>query len=261
MKKLTTILAVLAMSNFAFSQEQTQKEESTETQFSNPLYLDIPTEFNVKKGYKELNVLGAFQNFDEFKYYRTAVEYAFSPIDNLGLEVETPFNLYSSPENAENKLEAIRIGGMYSLPNLKIQDFALSVGFYNDFEFSTFQHFGKPLFEGNAFHPFIGIAKVWDKKFTTLVFAGPNFRTNFEENHTLTDFHINTTLGYKIGEKNNFVNLETNSVVYKGDWSTYLRPQVRLSLKEQWSLGLGATIPTKSEQKGFGGFFRLIYNP
>lgn len=260
MKKLITLLALIAVSNSYFAQEK----ETKETKFSQPLYLDLPGDLNVKKGYKELNFLGAYQNFEEFNYYRTAVEYAFSPIDNLGLEVEIPFNFYGmkhETEESENKLEAIRIGGMYSLPNLKIQDFALSVGFYNDFEFSTFQHFGKPLFEGNAFHPFIGIAKVWDKKFTTLVYAGPNFRTNFEENHTLTDFHINTTLGYKIGEKNIFVNLETNSVVYKGDWETYLRPQVNLYLKEHWNLGFGTTIPTKKEQKGFGGFFRLIYNP
>lgn len=257
MKKITTILSILIFNSIALGQELALNE----TKFSQPLFLDLPGDLNVKKGYKEMNVLGSFQNFNEFKYYRASAEFAFAPINNLSIEIETPFNFYSKPQNSENKVEALRIGGMYSIPKLNIEDFALSVGFYNDFELSTFHEFGKPLFEANAFQPFVGIAKVWGKKITTLATFGGNFHHNYEHNHNTNDIRFNANFGYQLDNKNTFLNIETNSTIYKGKWHTYIRPQARFILLEKWSLGLGSTIPTEKGEKGFGAFFRVSFNP
>lgn len=255
-KLLLIVFTILSFNSFA--------QEANEAKFSQPLYLDLPGDLNVKKGYKELNSLKAFQSYKEYNYYRLSFEYAFAPLNNLGLEVEVPTNLYSKKEHTaevENKIEAIRIGGMYSIPNINLKNTAVAVGFVNDFEFNSFEHFGKPLFEANALNPFIVLAKVWANRFSTLIYAGPNFHTTYDNNHTKTDLRINTTVGYRFGKKRNFVNIESNQIVYKGKWETILRPQVRLFLSNQWALGIGTTLPMQDNLEGAGGFVRIILNP
>lgn len=257
--KFYGLLSVLCLSISAMAQDTI-----ADNNFSLPLYLDLPGEMNVSKGYKELNVLTAYQNFSEFNYYRFSTEFAFSPMNNLGLEIEVPFNLYSlknESEEPENKIEAVRVGGMYSFSNMKRKKTVLAIGFVNDVEFSSFKEFGKPLFEGNALNPFLAIAKIWGDKFSTVFYTGPNFHTSFDEHNTQTEWKLNTTLGYKISKKNNFINVEINQSVYKSDWQTTIRPQARIFIADQWSVGAGISFPVDIEAAHSGGFMRLIFSP
>lgn len=255
-KFVLVIFTLLSVSSFA--------QEASEVKFSQPLYLDLPGNLNVKSGYKELNSLQSFQSFKEYNYYRLSVEYSFAPISNLGLEIELPTNLYANnvhTAEVENKIEAIRIGAIYSIPNLKLMNSAIGVGFVNDFEFTSFKHFGKPLFEANAINPFILFAKVWGNRFTTLAYSGPNFHTTFFDSRTEAELRINATFGYRFGKYNHFANVEINQIVFKGNWETVLRPQVRIYVAKQWRLGIGTSIPVQDNFNGTGAFARLIFNP
>ena len=76
-RKLLVPILLLGFATKGICQQQIK-----EVKFSQPLYLDLPGDLNVKKGYKEINVLNAYQSFTEYKYYRLSAEYAFAPINN-----------------------------------------------------------------------------------------------------------------------------------------------------------------------------------
>jgi len=263
------IILFTCLSASAQKAETTSQEESEiRAKFAMPLYLDLPAEMDVEKGYKELNVLGGYTDYKTNSTFRTIVEYAFAPAKRLAFEVELPFSFeHNKKENgeplaeAENRLEGFKFGGMYTFAVIPQQKMALSAGFFNELEATPFKEFGNPLFEGNIFQPFIGGAKVWGNKFHTLIYTGPSVRTSFHESETTTDWKINTNLSYRFGKKENYAGLEINQTAYKGYFETILRPQVHLSFTPQIALGIGATIPAKAEGMNTGGFFRFIYMP
>ena len=94
--KLFLVIVLLQMSNLVFSQEQ--KLEPQELKHYMPLYLDIPAEMNVKKGYKEINVAGGYADFKDFSGQKALIEYDFAPIDKLGFEIEIPFTFVQNKE-------------------------------------------------------------------------------------------------------------------------------------------------------------------
>ena len=265
-------LFILFGSLTAYAQNSAGKEQNDSekpTKYAMPLYLDLPAEMDVEKGYQEMNVLAGFTDYKANSTFRTIVEYAFAPAKRLAFEVELPFSFEHNKEvdgietgEAENRLEGFKFGGMYTFSVIPQQKLALSAGFFNELEATPFKDFGHPLFEGNIFQPFIGGAKVWGENFHTLLYTGPSIRTAFEEKETVTDWKINTNLSYRFGKKENYAGVEINQTAFKGGYfETILRPQVHISFTPQVVLGVGATIAAKSEGMNGGGFFRLIYMP
>ena len=276
-QQITTIILILA-SFSAFCQAK-KKEEPTKHYM--PLYLDIPAEMNVKKGYKEINIAGGYADFKDFNGVRTLIEYDFAPIDKLGFEIEMPFVIVNNktsaiqtgntdavvPEEggAVKSAMALRVGFNYSLLNFTKTKTSVSVGYFNEFELTPFEHFGKPLLEGNVYNPFIAVAKIWGNRLHTMIYTGPAIKQSFEHHTIKTAYRFNTIVSYRFGkgEKESFAGIECNQTGAKEDaGQMILRPQIQLAFTEKWKLGFVAGIPIATNNHfNSSGFLRLIYSP
>lgn len=278
MKKLitTALFSVLCLS--AYCQEE-KKEESTKHYM--PLYLDIPAEMNVKKGYKEINLASGYADYKDFSSIRTLLEYDFAPIDKLGFEIEIPFvfvNQKTTTTQSESttvvaheegeavkSVTALRVGFNYSLYNSSKAQTSISIGYFNELELTPFEHFGKPLFEGNVYNPFLSVAKIWKKRWHTMVYSGPAIKQSFEHHESNTAYRFNTIISYRFGsgEKENFAGIECNQTWAKeAAGQMVLYPQVQLELADKWKLGVVAGVPVATNNHLNGsGFLRLIYSP
>lgn len=283
MKKKILFLGFLGFVTHLFSQEKAVAEEK-EIKHYMPLYLDIPAEMNVKKGYQEINIAGGYADFKNFNGVRSLIEYDFAPIDKLGFEIEIPFifvhNKLENHENisSENESEhiiipeeggaaedamALRVGFNYTFLTLPQTKTSISVGYFNELETSAFSNFGKPLFVANVYNPFIAAAKIWGERFHPMIYAGPAIKQEFKSDETKTQYRFNTILSYRFGkgEKESFAGLECNQTFGAADKpQMVLRPQVQLQMSDNCKIGIIAGIPTKTSNDLNGsGFLRLIY--
>lgn len=251
-----------------------------------PLYLDIPAELNVRKGYKEVDVAGGYADFRDFNGVRSLIEYDFAPINNLGFEIEVPFVFVhdkhpfpaGDPEEvvvpeeggAEASAMALRLGFTYTVLTLPTAKTTFAVGYNNELETSPFKEsggrrFGDPVFSANVYNPFLVAAKVWGERFHSMIYTGPAIKQDFESNKSKTQYRLNTILSYRFGKGDNesFAGVECNQSFGKDlKAQLLLRPQVQLHLSERWKLGLIAGIPVETETHLKGsGFIRVMYSP
>ncbi|WP_379966240.1 HAEPLYID family protein [Epilithonimonas sp. UC225_85] len=281
-KILVSTFFLLLFSNDLFAQgNNTEETKEADLKYYMPLYLDIPAEMNVKKGYQELNLAGGYADFKNFEGVRTLVEYDFAPVDNLGFEIEVPFIFVhdklkgvSAPESENTTVPeeggntddamALRIGFNYTFLTLPEAKTTLSAGYFNELETSPFDEFGKPLFVGNVYNPFFAAAKIWGQRLQSMIYAGPAIKQEFESNETKTQYRFNTILSYRFGkgEKESFFGLECNQTFGKEDKpQLILRPQVQLQMTDDFKIGLVAGVPVMtSNDLNASGFLRLIYS-
>ena len=262
-----------------------ERESETELKHYVPLYLDIPAELNVKKGYQEINVAGGYGFFRDNNAVRGLIEYDFAPIDKLGFEIEIPFiflpNQHDSPGDyleevmlteeggALESAASLRLGFTYTLFSLPAAKTTLGVGYNNELETLPFAEFndesGHRLFIANVYNPFITVAKIWGERFHSMIYTGPAIKQEFDIHKSKTQYRFNTILSYRFGRgnKESFVGLECNQSFGKHMIAQMvLRPQVQLDLSYRWKIGIitGIPIETYNYMKG-GGFLRLIYSP
>lgn len=277
--KLAFVFLLLTIVQKANAQDAKTENEVLEHYM--PMYLDMPAEINVRKGYKEINLGLGYASFRDFNGQRMMLEYDFAPKNNLGFEIEVPFifvqnkNIQTNtgvddvivPEEGGNvqSAMAMRLGVNYTLHSFIKAKTSISVGYFNEFETTPFAHFGKPLIEANIYNPFFSIAKIWGERFHTMLYCGPAIRQSFTGEEAKTVFRFNPTISYHIGKlnKGNFVALECNNVWANGDaGQMVLRPQFLLQLTNKWKLGFvgGVPIATNNHLKG-SGIVRLIYSP
>ena len=273
-------LAILIFSfQTAFAQEA---KEKTELKHYMPMYLDMPAELNVRKGYKEINIGYGMADFRDFSGIRSILEYDFAPINNLGFEIEVPFIFvnYKHPQptitgtddvivpeeggNVQSAM-AMRLGVNYTLHSFDKAKTTISIGYFNEFESSPFKHFGKPLIEANVYNPFFSVAKIWGKRFHTMIYAGTATKQEFENHHTKTVFRFNPNISYRFGkdDKENFIALEVNHTWAKDDaGQMVLRPQFLLQIAPKWKCGFVGGIPVATNNHlNVSGILRLIYSP
>jgi hypothetical protein len=286
MKRILSLSALFTAfcCNSLYAQE-TKPEEETELKHYMPLYLDIPAELNVKKGYKEINVGFGYADFKDFSGERALVEYDFAPVRKLGFEIEVPFVFVHNkhevaavaPGHEEEDVQvpeeggatesamALRVGFNYSFLTLRKAKMTFAGGYFNEIETSPFKEFGKPVFIANVYNPFIAVAKIWGTRLHSMVYAGPAIKQEFHNNETKTAWRLNTILSYRFGknEKESFAGIECNQSFSSGDKAQLLlRPQVQLQFSEKISLGIIAGIPVQTANNLNGsGFLRFIYRP
>lgn len=279
MRSFLFYLLYLLLACTTYAQENSIEEK--EVNHYVPLYLDIPTELNVRKGYKDVSLAGGFANFRDFRRFRTLVEYGFAPVDKLGVEIEMPFvfiqrksvdMMAGSPRaaipeegGAEESVTALRVGVNYSFLTLPRARTTFSAGYFNEIETSPFARFGKPLLASNLSNPFVVAAKIWGERFHTMIYTGPALKRVFERHETKTQYLFNTIISYRIGrgDAESFIGLESNQVFASQEkGQMILRPQVLLPLNKLWKLGIVTSVPiaTSNHLKGHF-FFRLIYLP
>ena len=84
--------------------------------------------------------------------------------------------------------------------------------------FVALNKFGsESVFSGNVYNPFFVAAKRWGNNFHTLLYTGPVFEHNFDENSWHTNYQINSNFHYMIPGTRNFIGLEINKEIYQKD--------------------------------------------
>ncbi len=232
-----------------------------------PLYIDLIRDLGARKGEKEWNFgFGIADNLD-YDTYEMLVEYEWAVADRFGLEVETPFTFFGARRNGgdadrpANRLESLKIAAQWTFLVNERAATSLALGYINEFEFSPFDSFGDPLIKGNVYNPFIIAAKRWGNNWHTLLYTGPRFEQVFATNEVSQAFEINSNVHYMIPGTRNFVGVEFNKLLTEVGLEGTLRPQMRVSIAENFLVGIVTGIPVDRTNERFSMFTRLIWEP
>ena len=232
-----------------------------------PLYIDLIRDLGARKGEAEWNLGVGLADNVRFDSYEVLVEYEWAPVNRLGLEVEFPFTFYSPIEGTSrdsvpsNQLDALQVAMQWTFYVNPKAAASMAVGYLNEFQLSDFDTFGKPLFSGNAYSPFLVVAKRWGQDFHSLIYTGPIFEQAFESGTVESEYQLNTSLHYMVPGTVNFIGVEFNKSFEHGDFDMTIRPQMRLDISESMLVGIVAGIPVAREKERFSAFIRLIYEP
>lgn len=256
-------------SDSAYIKEVEQQKEPAKVLHAEPLYIDLIRDLGARKGEREWNVGFGLTDNNDFDLYTALVEYEFAPFDRLGLEIELPFSFYYRNHQGVNKdsiprsrLNAIKLAMQYSFFVSEHLKTSMAIGYIHEFEMPAFKQYGnKALVQGNAYNPFFVAAKRWGNNFHTLVYTGPYISHHFTDNSVHTSWQINTSFHYMIPGTRNFIGVEYNKQLEKGDFDMTIRPQLRLGVAENLLVGIIAGIPIRRENERFSSFVRLIYEP
>jgi hypothetical protein len=232
-----------------------------------PLYVDLIRDLGARKGEREWNLgLGISDNL-EFDSYEALIEYEWAAANRLGLEVELPFTFYSAMEGIprdsvpSDQLDALQAAIQWSFYVNQKQALSMALGYLNELELSNFDNFGKPLFKGNVYNPFLVVAKRWGHNFHSLIYTGPQIEQDFKSGEVETTFEINTSFHYMVPGTDNFIGIEFNKFLKNSELDMTLRPQMRLGISEDLLVGIVAGISLNRDEERFSAFMRLIYEP
>lgn len=231
-----------------------------------PLYIDLIRDLGARKGESEWNIgFGLTDNNDHDKYL-VLVEYEWAPIDRLGFEVELPFSFYypnnGNKDSPGSKLNSIKLAFQYSFYVSEKYKTSMAIGYIQEFELNEFYKYkNNKLFVGNIYNPFFISAKRWGNNFHTLLYTGPEFIHHFSNKSININWQINSNLHYMIPGTTNFIGIEFNKTIYKGDFDMTIRPQMRVGITDNMLIGIVTGIPISRENERFSLFLRLIYEP
>ncbi len=231
-----------------------------------PLYIDLIRDLGARKGEREWNLGLGLTDQLRFDSYEALIEYEWAPINRLGLEVELPFTLYSSLNGTErdsvpsDRLNSLKVAAQWSFLVDVDRSLSMALGYIHELEVTEFDRFGKPLFEGNVFNPFLVVAKRWGDNFHTLIYTGPKIGKAFGQG-IQTSFEINTSIHYMIPGTRNFIGLETNKSADQDSFNAVVRPQMRVGVTDNLLIGIIAGVPVNRSQERFSSFVRLIWEP
>jgi hypothetical protein len=249
-----------------YIQEVENNKNPEKVLHAEPLYIDLIRDLGARKGEKEWNVgLGLTDN-GNFDKYTALVEYEWAPIDRLGLEVELPFSLYY-PTNGigtapSNKLNSFKLAAQYSFYVSEKNKTSMALGYIQELELTEFDKYAKDkIFTGNIYNPFFVGAKRWGNNFHTLLYTGPAFINHFSDKSLHTSWQINSNFHYMISGTRNFIGIEINKTIEKGDFDMTIRPQMRVGIADNLLIGIVTGIPISRENERFSTFLRLIYEP
>lgn len=266
-KTLTTIL-FLAISFVSLSQQDSLRPKKVlppKISHAEPLYSDLVRDLGARRGEHEWNVGAGFSRSHHHEYFSSLVEYEFAPINRLGFEVEVPFVVSSrwndsTARNSESSIEGFKLSTQYTFLVSERMKTSMAVGYTHEFEFVPFQNYDEEnMFHGNDFRPFFVAAKRWGNSFHTMIIAGPEWETHRTEPNLFAS-NLDVSAHYVLPKTGHFIGFEINNQWVSGELTSYLRPQMRLTLSSTLKIGLVSEIPlTKNERSGF--FCRLIYEP
>ena len=250
-----------------YIEEVEKNKKADKVLHAEPLYIDLIRDLGAHKGEREWNVGFGLTDNSKFDSYEVLVEYEWAPIDRLGLEVELPFTFYSPLEQQNgtvppsNQLNSLKLAAQWSFFVNKSIATSMAIGYINEFELSDFRNFAKPLVTGNVYNPFFVIAKRWGNNFHSLIYTGPMIKQHFATNTFHTTYDINTSFHYMISGTRNFIGVEINKTIDKDNFSTVIRPQMRVGISENLLIGVVTGIPIERKNERLSSFLRLIWEP
>jgi hypothetical protein len=266
LKKIAPYLMFLLLPVLLPAQQE-EDEKPAKVLHAEPLYIDLIRDLGAHKGEREWNLgLGLTDNL-RFDSYEALIEYEWAPANRLGLEIEFPFTFYSpaagTPRDSvpSNQLDALQVAMQWSFFVNPERATTMALGYLNEFQLSDFSNFGNPLLKGNAYNPFLVVAKRWGENFHSLIYTGPIFEQDFRSGDVEVDYEINTSFHYMIPGTDNFLGVEFNQSFEHTDFDMTIRPQMRLDIAEEFLIGIVTGIPVSRENQRFSAFMRLIYEP
>lgn len=257
---------IKAKKDSQYVEEIENRLEPDKVLHAEPLYIDLIRDLGARKGEKEWNVgLGLTDNTD-YDEYVALIEYEWAPIDRLGLEVELPFSLYypidDNADAPDNNLNSIKLAAQYSFYVSEKHQTSMALGYIQEFELNDFSKYGKnSIYTGNVYNPFFIAARRWGTNWHSLLYTGPAVRQHFANNKISTSWQINSNVHYMIPGTRNFLGIEFNKAIERGDFDMTIRPQMRVSVADNFLIGIVTGIPINRENERFSSFLRLIYEP
>lgn len=252
--------------------EVEQKNEVEKVLHAEPLFIDLIRDLGARKGEKEWNFGMSMTDDAQYDRYEGLIEYEWAPIDRLGLEIEVPFTFYY-PHNGNgngkgngngevpgSRINSLKLAAQWSFyVNTKIST-TLALGMIHEFEFNDFKSMNQRVYIGNLYNPFFVAAKRWGDNFHTLLYTGPRITQHFDEKVDY-GFEINSNFHYMIPGTRNFIGLEVNQEYTYGEFSTTLRPQMRVGIYDHLLIGIVTGIPVGDSQERLSTFLRVIWEP
>lgn len=231
-----------------------------------PLFIDLIRDLGARKGEREWNVGFGINPRKEYDQYESLVEYEWAPIDRLGFEIEFPFSFYfPANENAltpRNKLNSIKCATQWTFLVSQKYSTSLALGYLHEFEITPFANYGNSrFFTGNIFNPFFVAAKRWGMNWHTLVYTGPALYQEYGHKGISTVYEAHSNIHYMISGTRNFIGLEVNKFFTPDGFDAFLRPQMRLGIKENLMIGIVTGIALSNKNERLSTFIRLIYEP
>ena len=231
-----------------------------------PLFNDLARDLGARKGEQEINMTLGLSDHLKYNTYETSIQYAFAPINRLGIEVKVPFTF-----NVRAKGVTDSVPGSHDDFNFSLQwtcfvseklKTSMALGYTNKTIFADFNRYRSDLFvHSNQYNPFFIIAKRWGKNFHTMVYTGPTFEQDFRNGQWDFSYQINTSFHYMIPGTRHFVGIELNKDIVDKQFEMVVRPQLRVEITKNFLVGIAAGVPVNIDDERFSAFVRLVYEP
>jgi hypothetical protein len=260
---LTLFSSIVCAAQVDSSTAATQTVKPLKISHAEPLYIDLIRDLGARKGEREWNVGWGINDERESISHTGFIEYEFSPVNRLGLEVEVPFifssrEKYSStPANKGIKVEEVKLAAQYTFLVSAKYNLSLAAGNIYELEFAT-PYATMPI---HVFSPFLVAAKRWGTHIHTLLYTGPVVEHSIVNSYTKNGYQINASMHYVMPETRSFIGVEVNREYYGNLVETTLRPQIKLTVSKSLALGFVTGIPLHFEQKNLSFLTRLVYEP
>lgn len=270
-------LAVAILFSLVGHASNAQQEESSASKqlegsdppikHADPVYNDFSTDLGARKGSGQINVNFGYQNMsDQHHELLSQLELEYAPVDNLGLELLLPYNVYfnnnlSLVERPQNRLEFLQWSGQYTFLSSYVRRISLAVGFTNSFEMESPE---PPSNKGIdlktiTYSPFLTFAKNWNDQYFLTFSGGPELVRELEPKGWDVAAQLNTAFHYGFSEQDHYVGVEFNKEISEGSFEMVIRPQLTLQLGSKLNLGAALGVPVAIEGSKWSGFLRVAY--
>lgn len=260
---LVTTLFFITIS-IVYSQTEETTKELPKVLHAEPLYIDLIRDLGARKGEREWNIGYGLTDFLEYDEYELLVEYEFAAWDRLGIEFEVPLKIHTASDTISappNTIEALQAALQWTFLVNENRGLSLALGYLNELLVTPFEEDFTPIFEGNLFNPLFVGAKRLGLNWHSLIYTGPKFEFDFNDNTWHNEFELHLNFHYMVPNTSNFVGLEINQYFENDKYDLTLRPQLRVDINENLLIGMVTGIPMNNPEERLSFFLRIIFEP
>lgn len=267
MIRLLLICLFCLPAGYAFPRNVPGDPPSRKLLHAEPLYTDLIRDPGSRKGARELNLGWKTRDKNTYLEQGGFIEYEFSPVNRLGLEVELPFRYHfiGKEGNTEalprKKIESVKLGSQYTLLVSERHQSSVALGLVYELGLHSFYTMKqeKRWSRNQDLHPFLVLARRLGQNWHSLIYTGPHLPLNTGTGNDPAGYETNLSLHYNLTEGGHFIGLETHHLLRQRQHTVVVRPQAKLRINSQAALGLVTSLPLISGQEGFSFLLRLIY--
>ncbi len=269
MKQILFLTFCLVVSIPLWAQpDSIQSQLPVKISHAEPLYVDLIRDLGARKGEREWNVGYGMEGHPDYAASHAFVEFEFSPVNRLGLEVEVPFSFYTSTSHSteqvipRSRMEGIKLASQYTFLVSPKNQLSMAAGYMHEFRMHSFYSIerGRGMLKGNSLSPFLIIAKKFGNRVNTMIYTGPEWEITPEEKKNELFYQLNISAHYVLAA-GHFVGVEVNDELGAAGKQLVVRPQVKLKFNKRFALGLVTGIPVSFKEHGMSFMTRIIFEP